>query len=48
LQFFKQLIDSSQCVDSGRKPETDGVTARKILALVLEAYRKAAAEGANV
>jgi len=36
------------CVETGQKPQTDGTMARKVISLVLEAYRKAELEGANV
>jgi hypothetical protein len=35
-------------VDTGRKPETDGHVARAITAVVLDAYRRADADEANV
>ena len=36
-----------ECVDTGRTPETDGRMARKVTAVVLDAYQRAAADGAN-
>ena len=48
LELAPEIEHFFDCVDSGRQPETDGAAARRICALVLEAYRKAEAEGGNV
>jgi predicted dehydrogenase len=36
------------CVESGRRPDTDGRVAREISKIVFDAYSRAAADGANV
>ena len=48
LDFAPEIEHFFDCVETGRRPQTDGLTARKMIALVLEAYRKAYAEGGNV
>ncbi|MBZ5596334.1 MAG: Gfo/Idh/MocA family oxidoreductase [Acidobacteriia bacterium] len=48
LDLAPEIEHFFECVDTGRTPETDGRMARKVSAVVLEAYRRAAADGANV
>jgi predicted dehydrogenase len=48
LDLAPEIEHFFDCVDSGRAPETDGEVARKVSAVVLDAYRRAAIEGANV
>jgi predicted dehydrogenase len=48
LDLAPEIDHFFDCVDNGRVPETDGETARKVSAVVLDAYRRAAIEGANV
>jgi predicted dehydrogenase len=48
LDLAPEIEHFFECVDTGRQPETDGLMARKISAVVLEAYRRAAEDGANV
>jgi predicted dehydrogenase len=48
LDFAPEVEHFLDCVETGQKPRTDGRMARDLLALVLEAYRKADIEGGNV
>jgi UDP-N-acetylglucosamine 3-dehydrogenase len=48
LDFSPELEHFFDCIETGRRPETDGYCARKLVALVLDAYRKAELEGGNV
>ncbi len=48
LDVAPELQHFFDCVDSGRRPQTDGHMARKMVDLILQAYRNADAEGANV
>jgi predicted dehydrogenase len=48
LDLAPEIEHFFECVDTGRKPETDGHMARKISAVVLDTYRRAAKEGANL
>ena len=48
LDFSPELEHFFDCIETGQRPETDGYAARKLVALVLEAYRKAELEGGNV
>lgn len=48
LDLAPEMEHFFECVDNSRKPETDGVVARQISALVIGAYDRAAADGANV
>ena len=48
LNLAPEVSHFLDCVDTGTTPQTDGRTARKIIALVHEAYADAAARGANV
>ncbi len=48
LDLAPEIEHFFECVDTGRKPETDGHMARKISAIVLDAYGRAAADEANV
>jgi predicted dehydrogenase len=48
LDLAPEVEHFFDCVETGRCPETDGIAARKISALVLEAYRKADLERGNV
>jgi predicted dehydrogenase len=48
LDLAPEIDHFFSCVDTGRRPHTDGVLGRKIMALVFDMYRKADAEGANV
>jgi predicted dehydrogenase len=48
LELAPEIDHFFTCVDTGRKPDTDGIAARKVMALVLEAYQKADLEGGNV
>ena len=47
LDLAPEIEHFFECVDAGRRPETDGHMARKVSAVVLEAYQRAAADGAN-
>jgi predicted dehydrogenase len=47
LDLAPEIEHFFECVDTGRGPETDGHMARKVSAVVLEAYHRAAADGAN-
>ncbi|TAM83338.1 MAG: Gfo/Idh/MocA family oxidoreductase [Acidobacteria bacterium] len=48
LDFTPEIEHFFNCVETGERPQTDGYTARKVIELVFEAYRKAQAEGGNV
>jgi len=48
LDLAPEIEHFFACVESGRRPETDGRMARKVSAVVLDAYRRAEADGANV
>jgi hypothetical protein len=48
LDLAPEIEHFFECVDTGRRPETDGYMARKISAVALEAYSRAALDGANV
>ncbi len=48
LDLAPEIEHFFDCVDSGRTPETDGEMARKVSAVVLDAYHRAAMDGANV
>jgi len=47
LDLAPEIEHFFECVDTGRRPETDGLMARRITAVVLDAYRHAAADEAN-
>jgi predicted dehydrogenase len=48
LDLAPEVEHFFECVDNGRTPETNGEMARKISAIVLEAYQRAALDGASV
>ena len=48
LDLAPEIDHFFECVETGRQPETDGYMARKVSAVVIEAYDRAAANGANV
>jgi len=48
LDLAPEIEHFFECVDTGRRPETDGAMARAVSAVVLDAYRRAAADDANV
>jgi len=48
LDLAPEIAHFFECVDTGRQPETDGHMARKVSAVVLDAYHRAAQDGANV
>ncbi len=48
LDLGPEIEHFFDCIESGRTPETDGRIARKVSAVVLDAYRRAATDGANV
>ena len=48
LDLAPEIEPLFDCLDTGRTPETDERLACNVIALVLEAYRKADGEGANV
>ena len=48
LDLAPEIEHFFACVESSRRPETDGRMARKVSAVVLDAYRRAEADGANV
>jgi predicted dehydrogenase len=48
LDFAPELEHFFHCVETGQRPQTDGIAAREVIRLVLEAYRKAESEGSNV
>lgn len=48
LDLAPEIKHFFDCVESGRTPETDGLMARKISSVVFDAYRRAAADEANV
>jgi len=47
LDVVPEIQHFFDCVDSGNRPQTDGRMARKLIALILEAYRDAETDGAN-
>jgi predicted dehydrogenase len=48
LDLAPEIAHFFECVDSGRRPETDGHMARKVSTVVLDAYHRAEQDGANV
>ncbi|MFN7997534.1 MAG: Gfo/Idh/MocA family oxidoreductase [Bryobacteraceae bacterium] len=48
LDLAPEIRHFFECVDSRKRPETDGAVAREISAVVFEAYRRAEEDGANV
>lgn len=48
LDLAPEIAHFFACVDTGQPPETDGRLARKISAVVLDAYHRAEQDGANV
>jgi len=48
LDLAPEIEHFFDCVETGREPDTGGRTARKVTEVVLDAYRRAAADGANV
>jgi predicted dehydrogenase len=48
LDLAPEIAHFFECVDTGRRPETDGYMARKVSAVVLDAYRRAGQDGSNV
>ena len=48
LDLAPEIAHFFDCVDTGREPDTGGRAARKVTAVVLDAYRRAATDGANV
>jgi len=48
LDLAPEVEHFFECVDNGCVPETDGETARKVSAVVLDAYHRAAIDRANV
>jgi len=48
LDLAPEIAHFLDCVDTGREPETDGHMARKVSAVVLDAYRRAELDDANV
>ena len=48
LDLAPEIEHFFDCLDSGRRPDTDGRVARAISAVVFDAYRRAAADAANV
>jgi predicted dehydrogenase len=48
LDLAPEIEHFFECVDTGQRPQTDGHVARRVSALVLEAYSRAEAEGCNV
>ena len=48
LDLAPEIEHFFECVDTGRRPETDGAMARKVSAVVLDAYHRAAVDEANV
>lgn len=47
LDLAPEIAHFFECVDGDRRPDTDGPVARNITALVLDAYRRAEADGAG-
>lgn len=48
LDFAPEIEHFFQCVETGQRPQTDGYTAREIIRIVQEAYRRAEEQGGNV
>jgi predicted dehydrogenase len=48
LDLTPEIEHFFDCVDNGRRPETDGRAAREMIHLIHEAYHKAELEGGNV
>jgi predicted dehydrogenase len=48
LDLAPEIAHFFECVDTGRQPETDGCMARKVSAVVFDAYQRAAQDGANL
>ena len=48
LDLAPEIAHFFECVDTGRRPETDGHMARKVSAVVLDAYHRAAQDDANI
>jgi hypothetical protein len=48
LDLAPEIEHFFECVDTGHRPETDGAMARKVSAVVLDAYHRAAVDEANV
>ena len=48
LDLSPEIAHFFDCIDHGRRPETDGRAAREMIHLVHEAYHKAELEGGNV
>ena len=48
LDLEPEIVHFLDCLDTGRTPETDGPTARRIVELTQQAYRDAESRGANV
>jgi predicted dehydrogenase len=48
LDLAPEIEHFFECVDNGRTPETDGEMARRVSAVVLDAYRRAAMDEASV
>jgi hypothetical protein len=48
LDLAPEIKHFFECVDTGQRPQTDGYMARRVSAVVFEAYRRAAEDGANV
>jgi predicted dehydrogenase len=48
LDLAPEIEHFFECVDTGRRPETDGNMARKVSAVVLDAYHRAAVDQTNV
>ena len=48
LDLAPELKHFFDCVDTGRRPDTDGRMARKVSAVVLDAYRRADGDAANL
>lgn len=48
LDLGPEIEHFFECVDTGRRPDTDGQAARKVSAVIFDAYQRAALDGANV
>ncbi len=48
LDLAPEIEHFFECVDTGRRPDTDGIMARRVSAAVLDAYHRAGVDGANV
>jgi len=48
LELQGEIEHFHECIKTGRTPETDGQTARDLIARIFEAYDEASAKGANV